>query len=93
MQAYRYSYFADESIVVMPESSIGPALSNTIFFERLGIGLWSFDKIGGKMDVHVQPHRKIALHSEAKGKAIASVLDKIDFRKSRKSSNTLSHCI
>jgi len=43
-QAYRYSYFADLAIVVLPPDSAKAAEVELSLFRKLGVGLWSFEK-------------------------------------------------
>jgi hypothetical protein len=42
-QAYRYKYYADSSIVVLPASTADRAVESSALFEALGVGLWTLD--------------------------------------------------
>ncbi len=42
-QAYRYKYYADRSIVVLPEKAANRAVQSRHLFEALGVELWTLD--------------------------------------------------
>ena len=42
-QAYRYKYYADLSIVVLPARAADRAIQSRMLFEALGVGLWTLD--------------------------------------------------
>lgn len=46
-QAYRYRYYANSSVVIMPEEAARSAVDNYHLFERFGLGLWTFDPRSG----------------------------------------------
>lgn len=46
-QAFRYSYFADQSILVLPVSVVSNAKVSLHLFFDLGIGLWAFNSSTG----------------------------------------------
>src|SRR5688572_22636146 len=43
IQAFRYRYFADRAILVLPPKAAMVAKENLPLFCRLGVGLWCFD--------------------------------------------------
>ena len=55
-QATRYRAFSHRSFVLMPDSSIGPALRREARFRLAGVGLASFDLVTG-FTMHVKPRR------------------------------------
>jgi len=83
-QAFRYRYFADKSILVMPESSISAALANIEEFKDLNVGLWGFDPAAHKISQYVSPNKARAISKEAREEAISLITSKIDLRKIRK---------
>lgn len=79
-QAYRYSYFADHAVVVLPLESIGRARANMDVFRKMGIGLWSFDVASETIEaIH---HSKISKprNGSAKEKAVALLRRRSKFR-------------
>jgi hypothetical protein len=44
IQAYRYSYFANKSILVLPSESIEAAKAKADAFVEMGIGLWEYNQ-------------------------------------------------
>jgi hypothetical protein len=79
-QAYSYSYFADQSVVVIPPGT-GRATENINLFRRLRIGLWSFDAENGGIQVIHQPKGSKAISSSARQKALALLRRRFNLRK------------
>ena len=79
-QAFRYRYFADKAIVVMPCENAGPAVSNLEAFRHLCVGLWTFDVKTAVIREHYTPTRVKAFSIEAKEKAIRSLSSKVNLR-------------
>ncbi|NLF08625.1 MAG: hypothetical protein GX594_11710 [Pirellulaceae bacterium] len=52
-QAYRYKYYADHSIVVLPEKTSIRAVQSRDIFEALGVELWTLDATKKKIIKHV----------------------------------------
>ena len=52
-QAYRYKYYADLSIVVLPARTADRAVQSSMLFEALGVGLWTLDTSTGIIHKHV----------------------------------------
>lgn len=82
-QAFRYRYFADKAIVVMPSENAGPAIANLEAFRHLYVGLWTFDVKTGVIREHYTPTRIRAFSDEARQKAIMALTSKINLRQLR----------
>lgn len=82
-QAFRYRYFADKAIQVMPEETVAAAISNLESFERLEVGLWSFDKETERIREIYSPNQARALNKDAREKAISLISGKINLSKIR----------
>lgn len=70
MQAHRYDYFADVSILVMPVAKRELVLAQLQIFKILGVGFWSFNPVTRAINAHFTPrprrpkshkHREIAI--------------------------------
>lgn len=72
-QAFRYKYFADQSILVMPNNLLQPAISHIEIFRTNNIGLWGFEAESGKIHEHHTPSRNKPFCEEAKGLAIKKI--------------------
>lgn len=83
-QAFRYRYFADKAIVVMPCENSAAAMANLDAFQHASVGLWTFDVATETIREHYTPTRVRAFSSEARDKAIRSLSSKIDLRQLRK---------
>ena len=79
-QAFRYRYFADKAIVVMPHQNAGAALANLESFQDVSVGLWTFEAKTGVIREHFTPTRVRAFSDDARLKAIKALTSKIDFR-------------
>lgn len=77
-QAFRYRYFADKSVVVMPHAESRPALAHLEAFEHAFVGFWSFDCDTGTIRKHFTPTRVRAFSREARSKAIRILTSKLD---------------
>jgi hypothetical protein len=80
-QAFRYRYFADKAIVVMPAGSEGGALANLDVFKHLEVGLWSFDVATGTIRERYTPTKVKALNAAARTRAIELLSGKIHLGK------------
>ena len=65
-QAYRYRYYADLSIVVLPEKAALRAVQFSHLFDALGVGLWSMNTAMGVICRHVDPSSETGPLSVAK---------------------------
>ena len=79
-QAYRYSYFADLAIVVLPPDSVKAAEAELSLFRKLGVGLWSFEKTSGRIRKLFTPCHSKPRNARAKEKALESLSRSLKFR-------------
>ncbi len=92
-QAFRYRYFADKSIVVLPEDNAASAESNLETFYHLDIGLWTFDRTSQRIRRRFTPRGISALNRDAREKAISLILSKVNFSKLREQFETTEQVI
>lgn len=52
-QAYQYKYYADLSVVVLPEKAAVHAIQSISLFEALGVDLWTLNTATGDICRHV----------------------------------------
>jgi hypothetical protein len=78
-QAFRYRYFADKAIVVMPHISSTAALKNLDAFRHACVGFWTFDTTSCVIREHYTPTRIRAFNSKARSKAIRILTSKVNF--------------
>ncbi len=72
-QAYRYSYFADVALVVLPPEIAKNAKAELKLFRELRVGLWSFDKATGTILRLFTPRRGRPRNVRAREKALESL--------------------
>jgi hypothetical protein len=84
MQAYRYRYFCDRAIVVLPRSAAKSAATHMDQFRRLGIGLWSFDPPLNVIRKYHTPRSARPKNPSARERAIMTILRRVQFRKAFK---------
>lgn len=72
-QAYRYSYFADVAILVLPPDVVKTTKAELKLFRELSVGLWSFDKATGKILKLFTPRHTKPRNARAKEKALESL--------------------
>lgn len=75
-QAYRYRYFANIAVVILPVSDAQRAKVYLSTFKMLGIGLWAFDKSMGHIKKICTPRYRRPLNPAAKEKALRMLLPK-----------------
>ncbi len=78
-QAYRYGYFADRAVVVLPPEAAKVAKAHLCLFRKLRVGLWSFDSNTGKIRKFFTP-RPQPRNPYAKEKAIELLARRLNFR-------------
>ena len=83
-QAFRYRYFADKAIVVMPLENAGAALANLDAFRHSSVGFWTFEVATATIREHYTPTRVRAFSKEAKEKAIRSLSSMVNLSQLRK---------
>lgn len=64
-QAYRYRYYADSAVVILPAEAAKPAKERQDLFEQFSIGLWTFDRRSGLINKAI-PSTSLAPISEKK---------------------------
>lgn len=79
-QAFRYRYFADKAIVVMPLENSDAAMANLDAFRHSSVGFWTFDVATATIREHYTPTRVRAFSKESKEKAIRVLSSKINLR-------------
>lgn len=72
MQAHRYKYFSNSSILVIPAHKIKSAQKSLDLFKKLGVGLWAFNISSGAITKKFTPRPKKILDS----RRAAYILDK-----------------
>lgn len=87
-QAFRYRYFADKAIVLMPAELAGPAIIHLDTFKQLKVGLWTLDQRRGVIRKLYTPTKVQALNPATREKAIARLSSKINLRKISKQAKT-----
>ena len=80
-QAYRYSYFSDRAIVVLPPGTADRAEAYLHFFEKMGIGLWSFEPKTKRIEMRFTPTGTKARNPSAREKAVSRISGKINLGK------------
>lgn len=71
-QAFRYSYFANLAMVVVPPAVARRA--QLAHFRQLGVGLWTFDAETGRIRRCFTPRKRQPRSAVAQQKALASLL-------------------
>jgi hypothetical protein len=83
-QAYRYSYFSDRAIVVLPTEVADRAEGRLDVFRRLGIGLWSYEPRTKRIDMRFTPTATKAKNPSAREKALKRISRTVELRERRK---------
>lgn len=83
-QAYRYGFFADRAILVLPPNTAATAAESKSLFQQLGVGLWSFDSESGKIRKLVSAKSSVARDAIARAKAVDLICRRFNFSKARK---------
>ena len=72
-QAYRYSYFADQAVVVLPPDLATTAKADLDLFRESNVGLWSFDPATEAIRKLFTPRCSSPRSPKAKDKALESL--------------------
>lgn len=80
-QAYRYGHFADKAILVVPPNTAILALKNKKLFQRLNVGLWSFDPDSEKIRKLVTAKSLGARNATARAKAFELICRRLNLGK------------
>ena len=83
-QAYRYGFFADRAILVLPPNTAATAAKSKSLFQQLGVGLWSFDSGSGRIRKLVGTKSSVARDAVARAKAVDLICRRFNFGKARK---------
>jgi len=83
-QAYRYSYFADQAVVVLPTDLAATAKADLELFRNSNVGLWSFDPAKETIRKLFTPRRSGPRSPRAKDKALESLGRSLHFSQLRK---------
>lgn len=84
MQAHRYRYFCDRSIVVLPAKLVAAASAHLDLFRSLNVGLWEFDVETGRISKKFTPRASRAFNAQAREKAISAILARVQLCKTLK---------
>jgi hypothetical protein len=79
MQAFRYSYFADRAILVMPPNMAMLARVELPLFKELGVGLWSFDIETSRITRHFTPRATTPKNEGVRDRAVTLLSRKVYF--------------
>lgn len=82
-QAFRYRYYSDKAIVVLPAENARTAVDHLECFHRMSVGLWTFDRDSDRIREHYTPTRVRAFNPKAKEKAIGLISSKVNLSKFR----------
>lgn len=77
-QAYRYRYYADKAIVVMPLENIVAAVRNLDAFREAKVGLWSFCAETNRIKEWYTPTKVKALSLKSRAAAIRKLSSKLN---------------
>jgi hypothetical protein len=69
-QAFRYRYFADVALIVLPPEIAAKAIDKLSIFREIKVGLWSFDEKTGRIEEIFTPRRSRPFSESARQKAI-----------------------
>lgn len=78
-QAFRYRYFAHRAILVLPEQIAKSASTFITTFQRLHVGLWSFNAGTGKLRKLFTPRAAVPLNRDAWEKAVTLIGSRLQF--------------
>jgi hypothetical protein len=70
MQAARYRFFADQSLLVLPPDAARIAVRYLQTFQALQVGLWEFDPVKLVITRHFTPAKTRPLNTKAREKAV-----------------------
>jgi hypothetical protein len=83
-QAYRYGFFADRAVLVLPPNTAATAVKKKSLFEQLSVSLWSFDTESGKIRKLVAQKFSGARNENARAKAVDLICRRLNLGKTRK---------
>lgn len=80
MQASRYRFFANRSVLVLPPATTASALAFLATFKTLNVGLWEFDTGTCRLRKHFTPRMGRPLNAKARERAIHLVTRRLKLR-------------
>lgn len=80
-QAARYRSYANRSFLVIPDQLVPRIQEHITFFQKINLGLWSFNKKNNTIVKHFTPCKTNPLNSKAQADAFAKISRKLKFRK------------
>lgn len=80
MQASRYRFFANRTLLVLPPGVAAVAARFLPTFRTLNVGLWEFDSISLKLTKHFTPRAGKPLNEKVREKAVHIIGQKLKFR-------------
>jgi hypothetical protein len=83
-QAYRYGYFADAAMLIVPPETAKLAKAELDLFRQLRVGLWSFNSRSKKIRKFFTPRENKPRNKKAREKALDLFAAVVHFRKPRK---------
>jgi len=75
MQAHRYRFFADASILVIPTRKLHLASSFLHTFRSINVGLWGFEQLTGNISMVFTPRPRLPIDMDHRNKAISKVFE------------------
>jgi hypothetical protein len=91
-QAYRYRYYADVSIVILPTQAAKPAIENRALFQQMGVGLWTFNPKSGAICPRIAVRSPAPLSARKREQALLRIERRaLQLRKLCKQPKTLEH--
>lgn len=75
MQAHRYRFFADASILVIPAKKLHLATNALQTFKKINVGLWGFDQMTDTIQMLFTPRPRLPADIEHREKAISLVFE------------------
>ena len=89
-QAYRYRYYADAAIVILPAQGSRMAIEHRDLFRLMGVGLWTFDQDSGAILPRITVKRSAPLSSRKRGQVLLRIERRVvHFRQLREKANAL----
>jgi hypothetical protein len=80
MQASRYRFFANRSILVLPPATTAVAVRFLATFKALNVGLWEFDPDTCRLQKHFTPRLGRPLNSKARERAVHLISSRVKLR-------------
>jgi len=93
VQAFRYRYYADESIVVLPVKAARQAVKSRHLFRQFGVGLWTLNLESGAVCPRIAAKAQVPLNARKREQALLRIERRVlQLRNLRKKAEPLKHC-